>query len=303
MRISVGAVAAIAAFLLAACQSAVDPAAEGSSSTAAAGRDAEPGAYASAGAAARREPNGGGPVFLPTDDERAFAAEIAGDLRGARYMEQNCNPATFPGWERLPLIQCDYTTTNRADGSTRSASVIMLNPSAEQVAQWIFSACRSIGKDTARCRNGLFYGVKNASGDDYDLLGVLRASGGQFAVAGVVLEDQMPRDGFYETYPFRNGVTVELAGVPYRATRQLTDVEIAASLAPETAITAVKTYARIISTTPAQYRANGGTADVGTNQSRTETWPATVGALYRAAWDSPNNELITALARANAAIL
>jgi hypothetical protein len=29
-------------------------------------------------------------------------------LRNARYMEQSCEPATYAGWEGLPLVRCRY---------------------------------------------------------------------------------------------------------------------------------------------------------------------------------------------------
>jgi hypothetical protein len=231
------------------------------------------------------EPRGDEPIILPTNEERAFAAEIADRLARARYMEQDCAPAEFPGWERLPLQQCAYEAAN-ADGTKRSAKVIMLNPPSEQLARWIFSTCRAVEKDNAQCRIALFRQV-------------LSASGGQFPVAGVVLEDIRPRDGEIESYAFRNGVTVRLAGIPNGGTRQLSDSEIAAALSADTPIALSRRYARIVSTGPDDYRANGGTADVGTTADPSLDWPAVAGALYRDAWGSANNELMTAWARAH----
>ncbi len=283
MRLAICAGVAAAALQLSACET-DKPAAEESTGPPAApagGCGGEP-----ADTPPLREPCGGGPIILPTEEEQAFAAEIADPLARARYMEQVCSPTEFPAWERLPLTLCEYSRTN-SDRTTRSAKVILLDPSPEQLAQWIFSSCRAIGKDNATCRGRLFERVRTQSG-------------GQFPVSGVVLEDILPEDGAYEVYTFRNGVTVELDGVPYRSTAQLGDAEIARALAPDTRIVKSKKYARIVSTSPDDYRANGGTADVGTTANPSLNWPAVAGAAYRAAWGSPNNELMIAWARAHA---
>ena len=198
-------------------------------------------------------------------------------------METDCAAARFPGWENLPLQKGVYSVS-KANGATREGQVIMLNPSSLQLAQWIMSACAEIELDNERCRMRLF---------DH----ILNASGGQFVIAGVVWEDISPADGVYEGYTFRNGVTVLLEGVPNAATRVLTETERNAAIAPETPVLQVRRYARIASTSPDDYRANGGAVDVGTTASPSLAWHETVGALYRAAWVQDQNELITAWAR------
>ncbi|MEE2691195.1 MAG: hypothetical protein VX640_06625 [Pseudomonadota bacterium] len=233
---------------------------------------------------ARCELCGAGPVASP--EILAFAAETETPLKNARYMEKSCGPGSFAGWEGFPLIQCAYAATN-SDGEKRAAKVVMLNPSAEQLARWIFASCRAVGKDNDQCRKRLFRQT-------------LAASGGQFPVAGVVLEDILPHDGFFESYTFRNGVTVRLEGAPNGTTRQLSETEIETALSASAAVASSRRYARIVSTSPDDYRANGGTAAVGSTAAPALEWPETVGALYRAAWGADENELMTAWARAHA---
>ena len=62
------------------------------------------------------------------------------------------------------------------------------------------------------------------------------------------------------------------------------------------------TYARISSTTREQYAANGGPSAVGKSEprdARVQDWLSVVRTLYKAAWDSDENTLITAWAKAN----
>jgi hypothetical protein len=161
----------------------------------------------------------------------------------------------------------------------------MLNPDATQLARWVFTACRRIGRDAPPCRDRL-------------LDQVIGQSGGQFPVAGVVLED-LNEDGAFENYSFREGLTVKLAGVPNGGTAQLTPAQMTLALSPDTVITSARRLARIQGTSPDEYRANGGSEDVGTTQAPSLLWPQVVGRLYRKAWGADEYELMTAWARAN----
>jgi hypothetical protein len=53
----------------------------------------------------------------------------------------------------------------------------------------------------------------------------------------------------------------------------------------------------VVSTSRENYRANGGTADVGTSSQRKLLWLDVVRQLYQEAWGSDRNELIVAWAR------
>ena len=122
-------------------------------------------------------------------------------LQAARYLAQNPQPVTYPGYEGLPLVQCRYSVTDRekpggAVIGQKTASVILLNPSAEQLARWIIATCLEVkGSSEHKYTDKLFSHI-------------ISASGGQWPVAGIVYEDILPEDGKYEIYCFRDGVTV-----------------------------------------------------------------------------------------------
>ena len=206
----------------------------------------------------------------------------SGKLTKSRYMEKACQPVTWPGWEGYPTIKCHYSVTDSANSNTKSADVVMLNASAEQIATWAVTAAVDAGS------------TRPAIDADKVFRQIISQSGGQFPIAGIVYED-MEGDGYFDAFCFRNGVTVRVAGVQHRTTATLTAAQLEASLSGP--IERVYTYARIASTTPAQYRDNGGTIDVGTNTDRTRKWPQVVGTLYRAAWNCNRNDLISAWAK------
>ena len=214
---------------------------------------------------------------------QALVAEFGPRMVSARYMEKNCRPVTWPGYEGFPTQQCEYTVTDRASGTTKTVDVVMLNPSPEMVATWIVNACvetsGALVLDDARA---LYRHV-------------ISQSGGQFPVAGVVYED-MEGDGYMKAYCFRDGVTVRVEGVEHRTTAPLTAAEREASLRGP--VTRVYTYARIASTSPNDYKAAGGTVDVGTNQDRKPAWLQVVRAAWLRAWLTGHNDLFTAWAKA-----
>ncbi|MBN8787576.1 MAG: cellulase, partial [Terrimonas sp.] len=51
-------------------------------------------------------------------------------------------------------------------------------------------------------------------------------------------------------------------------------------------------YARISSTIREDYKANGGTEDIGSKDDRKQQWLNVVRELYKKAWYSDHNELI-----------
>ena len=204
--------------------------------------------------------------------------------RSSRYMEENCQPTTYPGWEGLPLQECTYGVKGNHDPVRKTAKVIMLNAEPEQLARWIVSTCIEVtGGAAPQCTRALSNQI-------------LDQSGAQFPVAGIVFEDLIPHDGRMEVYAFRNGVTVLVPGVTHRGTQQPTAEEIQKSLNAEP--TKALKFARVQGTTREDYQANGGTRDV-----LGLAWLEVSRDLYKAAWGHNRNELLIAWARANRATL
>ncbi len=205
--------------------------------------------------------------------------EFGDRLLKSRYMEKDCTPTTYPGWEGFPLQHSKYEVKDN-NGRTKSAEVIMLNPSPDQVARWIVDACDKVRGEV---RPDDLRKVFNH---------VLGQSGGQFPVAGVVYEDILPEDGVFELYCFRNGVTVTIEGLEHRTTATLTAEQIHRSLYGK--VVHVFRYGRIQSTSPGQYKRNGGSIDVGTDESPSMLWPDAIRQAYQAAWGHDRNELMEA---------
>jgi len=217
-----------------------------------------------------------------TGEVQRLSQKFASALKRSRYMEQECEPSTYPGWEGFPVQKCVYSVTDKG-GVKKSATVIMLNPSIGQLSRWIATTCREVnGSVTSSCTEKMMNLV-------------IGASGGQFPVGGIVLEDILPEDGVYEIYSFRDGVTVKIDGVPHRGIQPPTQEQIELSLSGS--VTWVGKYARLQSTTPAQYRSNAGNEDVGSDAKRTSAWLMASRRLYQAAWSSDRNEMMIARAR------
>lgn len=215
---------------------------------------------------------------------KALAAEFAERLKRSRYMEAGeGTPVTIAGWENFPTRRYTYTVKDK-DGTAKSADVVLLDPSAEQIARWIVSALVEVrGSYDADAGRKIFQHI-------------LAQSGGQFPVRGIVYEDILPADGKNEIFCFRDGVTVAIEGVPQRGTEPLTDVQRKASL--EGAATRVYRFARIQSTSPEMWIAAGGPKDVlGPDGKPTPVWLDEVRRAYQAAWMSDRNPLLTAWLR------
>ncbi len=204
----------------------------------------------------------------------------------SRYMETSCNPTSYPGWDGLPLIECNYSVTGRKEVVAKTAKVIMLNPSPEQLAHWVVYTCLEVvGNAKAKCTSRLSQQI-------------IGQSGAQFPVAGIVFEDILPEDGIFEVYAFRNGVTVKVNGVKHLGTNQPSGEEIRKAIDGDIVWTGK--YARIQSTTREQYKANGGRKDVGNSPNTRGRWLEVSRELYKSAWGKDRNELMIAWARANA---
>lgn len=122
---------------------------------------------------------------------------------------------------------------------------------------------------------------------------IIGASGAQFPVAGIVFEamNNAPRQ---KVYCFRAGVTVRLAGVRHATTEQPNEADMRAALDAATPIEHVFEFARIQSTTRAQYRAASGAEN-----AEGAAWLRVVRKFYQQASNSDRNELMIAWAKAN----
>lgn len=242
------------------------------------------------GACLLAAPKGGLLAQTPTTrpDPRGFADALAREfvepLAKARYLEAGPGvEVSVPKWQGFPTRRHTYSVTDK-DGRRKSADVILLDPSAQQIARWIVSALIEVeGKYQPDRGRALFTHI-------------IGQSGGQFPVAGVVYEDILPADGVNEIFCFRDGVTVAVEGVPHRGTEPLTPDQIQQSIAGE--VKRVYTFGRIASTSPQQWIASGGDAGVLDSDGKpTCMWLDKVRAAYQDAWRSDRNALLVAWLR------
>ncbi|HGM8089229.1 TPA: glucosaminidase domain-containing protein [Pseudomonas aeruginosa] len=199
---------------------------------------------------------------------------------GSGYRRCEAADNDFPRWKGFPVQRCDYADSGVA------VQTYMLNPSIEQLAKWTVTACRDANASKmSEC-------VKAVAKQ------VVEASSGVFPVSGFIPEHASSGGGEGHQmvcYLFKDGVTVNTAqyGKPPAANAgRCPDVD------HESAVTRAKSFARVASTTRGDYRANGGTAPVGTDQDGSAQWLDVVRALYQRAWSSDRNELISAKAMA-----
>jgi hypothetical protein len=202
-------------------------------------------------------------------------------LHNSRYMtsKEGCDTLlTYPEWENLPVIKCTYSVAGF------KATVIMLNPTTKQIATWIVNACYETGHGNVTSMDKVFAHIINQSG-------------GQFPLAGIVLED-MDGNGKPSNYCFRNGVTVSIKGLFLGSTRfpekQATQEEIEKSLNGE--VEGVYKYARIQSTSREDYIRYSKKA---MTTAKGNKWMDVVAKLYKEAWNSDHNDLLTAWVKAH----
>lgn len=230
------------------------------------------------------------PSTLPADQQKAvseLANEFADRLGRSRYMEsKQVRDVTVPGWEGFPTKRYTYSIKDK-DGTEKSADVILLDPTADQISRWIVSALVEVkGSYDRDAGRKLFKHI-------------LGQSGGQFPVAGVVYEDIIPEDGKNEIYCFRDGVTVEIESVPHRGTAPMTPEQTTASI--DGKVKRIFTYGRIASTSPKMWIDAGGPKEIlGADSKPTQRWLDEVRKAYQSAWKSDRNALIVAWVKANA---
>jgi hypothetical protein len=177
----------------------------------------------------------------PSGDIAAFASRIEAQLRLARYMEGRCVPVSLPEWASHDTQKCSYAVTDEATGKTKHGLVILLDPPPRRLSAWIVNACQAVRPLESGCPDRLFRRV-------------LEQSGGQFPVAGIVYEDILPRDGVYEAYGFRNGVTTILQGVEHRRVEPFSPDELEAALvAPPLRTASEAGFARLVGISRDEY--------------------------------------------------
>jgi hypothetical protein len=194
-----------------------------------------------------------------------------------RYMEDDingqCAEASFAQWEGFPLKRCTYRQSDKNVPSGKIATVIMLNPEKELLAKWLVASCVIVKGNT-----GIRSCAKKLA------MQVMLASGSQFAVAGIVLED-MNNENIQHAYTFRDGVTVMLqGGLDVGFSGVLTESANILALDPNTTVQSTaseRAPARIQSTSRKMYRKYKGS----NAQDVTGTkWLDVVRTLYQDAW-------------------
>lgn len=208
--------------------------------------------------------------------------KLPSGITTGRYMEKDvtggCKSAVLPNWVGFPLKECTYSQPDKsAPQKVKMATVIMLNPEKEILAKWIIASCLIVNgnNDLDGCANRLAFKIVDASGS-------------QFAVAGIVLEDQRPQpitDGVQEAYTFRDGVTVKLEnGLPVGFTGIFGDPESKLALDPHSTVIATASEngpARIQSTSRQMYQDYAGANAKDVTGIK---WLDVVRELYQDAW-------------------
>jgi len=199
-----------------------------------------------------------------------------------RYMEADinggCADVSFAKWEGFPLKRCTYRQSDSSTSSGKKATVIMLNPEKELLAKWLVASCMIVqgNADINGCT------VKLA-------IAIIEASGSQFPVAGIVLED-MDGNNVQNAFTFRDGVTVKLkGGLAVGSEERFGETENNVALNPNTIVLSTASSAgpaRIQSTKRQMYKNYLG------DQARDVTgtkWLDEVRRLYQDAWTRGHN--------------
>lgn len=100
-----------------------------------------------------------------------------------------CRDVEVPGYEGFPTKRCKYENADAGKGvfPALAAEVIILNPSAKQLAAWSISACRINGATDAAMPNCLKR-LRNR---------IIGSNSAQFPVAGSVVESYCNSSGSY----------------------------------------------------------------------------------------------------------
>ncbi len=145
-----------------------------------------------------------------------------------RYAAQNCvaggPPRDSPLWQSvladykgLPVLDCSPTRSSPgAPGGLLTGRALLLLPSAEQVAEWIVSACeaqRMAGKTLQSCARRVLDHVNDQNGLQFVLSGVIHEPKKfGFSKADWAAKKCASTKDDEVLYSFRDGITVRLEG-------------------------------------------------------------------------------------------
>jgi hypothetical protein len=224
-------------------------------------------------------------VLAVSDQEiTSFATQNEASLKTARYMNSECSSMAIAGWEGYDTQACRYSVKDKLNGVTKSALVVLLDPSPKVLSAWILNACEIVRpqEKLKDCGNRLFKAIRSSSS-------------GHFPVAGIVYEDQIPADGVNEAYGFFDGVTVQLNGVTHRRTTPFSEPELQAALNAKPVNTITDgAPARIVGVSRADYLKSYPGVDIAGLK-----WPQVVREQHMKAMRSDRNALIEAWLAAN----
>jgi hypothetical protein len=212
------------------------------------------------------------------DADQAFVRQKLLNVTWGQYMAQGCAPVQQPvkGWENFIPIKCQYDSPS----GYGEVPVVMLNPDADRLAQWIVTACRDAMIPNVRmCAERMAVQVKCQSNN-------------QFPIAGFVDENN-------SLFLFRDGVTVSIAGIDTGSQiglrRSPTAGEIGLALESGSVSTVYK-WARIVGTGREDFAAFVGRSPT---ELKGPPWQDTIRNEYQVAWASNRNRLVSAWAKAH----
>jgi endoglucanase len=200
-----------------------------------------------------------------TDSLETIEKRVEKLIIPTRYMAQKliAETDTIKGWENVKVSLYEYSV-NKGE---KVGKVYMANADAKKLATWIITTCVILTNKLDK------------ENTDFLIKSIRNASGGQFAVKGIVYEN-MDGKGYYP-YVFKDGVTVYL--------KETTADDL--SLITNENIRKTGKYARIISTNREQFN----TMYPGRNTDELE-WLNVIREEYKLALQSDKNNLIIAWA-------
>ena len=220
--------------------------------------------------------------------ESAAALTLAKSLEKARYMSTNCDAlpvVNWPGYENRNVRRCIYSVTS--NGKTLRALVYLLNPSIENLKSRIGYACNAVG-----------LGDRPGCGRYLASL-IVKQNGGQFPVAGLVIERKSDAGGKGDDpvyLEFRDGVTV-LSEDRLNFSERPLSIEVMERAARAPLVRSMR-HARVTNATRADYRRAGGTEAVGKDidNDKSNQWPAVNRENELRAQDTGKDELLRGVA-------
>jgi hypothetical protein len=200
-------------------------------------------------------------------------------LGGYDLHETLLGTMTVPDWSGFPIQHFSYLKID-PNGVQKTGEVALLDPSPEQLAEWISTAVRNA------------VGWFDISKAKVLAQHCLDQSGFQFPVRGIHWENMTP---IFTAYTFFDGVTVRLKGwnpswPTTPLSQEMLDEAVNASWSD---LSEARLYARLQGTTREEYKANGGKLP-----TDGKDWLNAVRDCYQRAWGTSENELMTAKAKA-----